>query len=66
MFKTLEKDGKGKIELDMQQVCEKITKAAAGLALLVQIAYCIILFPLTVAVPGDLLTVETTQARDLL
>lgn len=63
MFKSLERADSGKIELDMQQVCERITKAVGVSTLLVLTACCIIVFPLTVAVPGDLLTLETRQER---
>lgn len=45
MFKSLERQDSGKIELDMQQVCERITKAAALFAFPLWTA-CIIVFPL--------------------
>lgn len=63
MFKSLERAGSGKIELDMQQVCERITKAVGVSTLVAQTACCIIVFPLTVAVPGHLVTLETRPER---
>lgn len=66
MFKALERADTGKIELDMQQVGKTMTKAAGLSALVVETACCIMLFPLPVAVPGHLLTLETRQARALL
>lgn len=44
VFKTLERDDSGKIELNMQQVCRNITKAAGFSALLIRAASCIMLF----------------------
>lgn len=63
MFKSLEKDGSGKIELDLQQVCESTTKAAVMPTLVVQTVCGTNRFLLTVAVSGNLLTLKTRQER---
>lgn len=64
IFRTLKRADSGKIELDIQQVCKRITKAVGVSTLAVQTARCIIVFPFTVALPGDLLTLETGQERN--
>lgn len=65
VFKTLERDDSGKIELNMQQVCRNITKAAGFSALLIRAASCIMLFFIAVAVPGNLLALTATQQGPL-
>ena len=65
MFKSLERADAGNIELDMQQVCERITKAAVFSAFLVWLV-SIIVFPPTVAVPGDLLKLKRSPGMTLL
>lgn len=61
MFKSLEREESGKIELNMEQVGEDIIKCVCPYMIIIyRLLIFSYLFPLAVAVPGDLLTQRTS------